>query len=144
MSKGTGKKYNFSVESFKDFERLFNVKFLKAENSVSFNLANKQKKSEISLEIIPESDNIALISVYTENAHLQLQNAKYFLISEMLSEVIFISETEDKISGLIISAQGDCSLYSNVSKNILTGDFANLSSEKLIAAVALSLAESNE
>lgn len=143
MSKGA-EKYNFSVKSFTDFESLFNVKLVKGDNSVSFNLANKQKKSEISLEIIPESDDNALISVYTENAHLQLQNAKYFLISEMLSEVIFISETADKISGLIISAQGDCSLYSNVNKNILKGDFANLSSEKLIAAVALSLAETDE
>ncbi len=143
MSKGA-EKYNFSDKSFTDFEKLFSVKLLKGENSVSFNLANKQKKSEISLEIIPESDDNALISVYTENAHLQLQNAKYFLISEMLSEVIFVSETADEISGLIISAQGDCSLYSNVSKSILKGDFANLSSEKLIAAVALSLAESNE
>jgi hypothetical protein len=143
LSKGA-EKYNFSDKSFTDFEKLFSVKLLKGENSVSFNLANKQKKSEISLEIIPESDDNALISVYTENAHLQLQNAKYFLISEMLSEVIFVSETADEISGLIISAQGDCSLYSNVSKSILKGDFANLSSEKLIAAVALSLAESNE
>ncbi len=143
MSKGA-EKYNFNVKSFADFEKLFKIKLLKTENSVSFNIANQQKKSEISLEIIPESDDNALISVYTENAHLQLQNAKYFLLSEMLSEVIFISETENEISGLIISSQGDCSLYSCVSKSILKGDLMNLSSEKLIAAVALSLAESNE
>lgn len=143
MSKGT-EKYNFNVKSFDDFENLFNVKPVKSGKSVSFNLLNQQKKTEISIEIIAESDDNALVSVYTENAHLQLQNAKYFLISEMLSEAIFISETEDMISGLIVSSQGDCSLYSNVSKNILKGDFADLSSEKLIAAVALSLAESNQ
>lgn len=143
MSKGV-EKYNFSEKSFEGFENLFNVKLQKGENSVSLNLTNKQRKSEISLEIIPESEDNALISVYTENAHLQLQNAKYFIISGMLSEVIFIYENDDIISGLIISAQGDCSLYSNVKKNILKGDFTNLSSEKLISAVALSLAESNE
>lgn len=143
MSKGT-EKYNFNEKSFDDFENLFNVKPVNSEKSVSFNLLNQQKKTEISIEIIAESDDNALISVYTENAHLQLQNAKYFLISEMLSEAIFISETDDMISGLIVSSQGDCSLYSNVSKNILKGDFADLSSEKLIAAVALSLAESNQ
>jgi hypothetical protein len=143
LSKGA-EKYNFDEKSFNDFENLFNVKPVKSGNSVSFNLSNKQKKTEISIEIITESEDNALVSVYTENAHLQLQNVKYFLISGMLSEAIFISETEDKISGLIISSQGDCSLYSNVSKNILKGDFADLSSEKLIAAVALSLAESNQ
>lgn len=143
MSKGA-EKYNFNEKSFKGFENLFGVKPVKSVNSVSFNLSNKQKKTEISVEITTESEENALVSVYTENAHLQLQNAGYFLISEMLSEAIFISETQDKISGLIISSQGDCSLYSNVSKNILKGDFSDLSSEKLIAAVALSFAESNQ
>ena len=59
----------------------------------------------------------------------------------MLSEVIFIVETGEKISGMIISKQGDCSLYANVEKSILSSDFTGLSSEKLISAVALSLTE---
>jgi len=60
----------------------------------------------------------------------------------MLEEVIFISEMKDKISGLIISKQGDCSLYSNVDKSILNKDFSELNSEKLLSAVALSVTES--
>ncbi|TRZ66371.1 hypothetical protein D4R20_00670 [bacterium] len=59
----------------------------------------------------------------------------------MLEEIIFISETENHISGLIISKQGDCSLYSNVEKDLLKKDFMELDSEKLLAVVALSLAD---
>jgi len=43
---------------------------------------------------------------------------------------------------LIISKQGDCSLYSNVDKKTLSSDFLNLNSEKLLSAVALSVIES--
>jgi hypothetical protein len=57
----------------------------------------------------------------------------------MLEEIIFISETESFISGLIVSKQGDCALYSNVDKKILQSDFSELNSEKLLAAVALSV-----
>lgn len=111
------------------------------ENGWKINLVSKLKKTEISLEIFPEPDGNALISVYTENSHLQLQDCNAVILSDMLSEVIFISEYLEKISGLIISMQGDCSLYSNVNKKIVSSDLSELTSEKLIAAVALSLTD---
>ena len=64
------------------------------------------------------------------------------MVSEMLEEVIFISETEEMISGLIVSKQGDCALYSNVDKKVLRTDFSELNSEKLLSAIALSITES--
>ena len=96
--------------------------------------------TKISVDIIKDKTSV-LISVYTENAHLQLQNCDYFIISEMLTEAIFVSETETTVSGLIISKAGDCSLYSNVSKELLKADYSQLESEKLISAIALSLTE---
>jgi hypothetical protein len=122
-------------------ENLFSNKFIKSENSFSIKIKNEKINSIISLEIISEDDK-ALISVYTNNAHLQLQSCSYFIISEMLEEVIFISEEAETISGLIISKRGDCSLYSNVEKKLLRSDFMELNSEKLLAAVALSVTES--
>lgn len=127
--------------ALKGIEKLLSKQFSKDGESYSLSLVSMQKKSEISLNINFDKDGKSLISVYTENSHLQLQECGWIVLSEMLSEVIFISENNDKISGLIISNQGDCSLYSNVDKSLLSSDFSNLSSEKLIAAVALSLAE---
>ena len=104
---------------------------------------NNNKILILGIDIFREENNENLVSVYTENSHLQLQNCSGFIISEMLEEVIFISDTVDFISGLIISKQGDCSLYSNVRKSLLNKDFMNLSSEKLLSAVALSVTEQN-
>ena len=60
----------------------------------------------------------------------------------MLEELLFISEDDENLSGLIISKNGDCAMYSNVPKKDINSDLSELSSEKLLAAVALSIAES--
>lgn len=130
-------------EEFGKIEKLFSVKIQQTADSYSIIIRNAKVNSDISVEVFP-GENEYLVSVYTSNAHLQLQSCTGFIISEMLEEIIFFSETESKISGLIISKQGDCALYSNVDKKILSSDFSDLSSEKLLAAVALSVTESVE
>lgn len=125
-----------------ELEKLFDIKSTKNENTFSFKIGNSKLNNIIALDIYLEENNENLISLYSENSHLQLQSCKYFIISQMLEEVIFYSESENKISGLIISKNGDCSLYSNVDKSILSSDFMNLNSEKLLSAVALSVIES--
>ncbi len=128
--------------NLRELENLFEMKFLKNEKTYSLKIQNSILKSNIALDIYldPSEDN--LISLYSENSHLQLQSCRYFIISNMLEEVIFYTESGNKISGLIISKKGDCSLYANVDRSTLVADFMNLNSEKLLSAVALSVIES--
>jgi len=132
--------HNFQ-EDLRKIEELFSESFNKTENSYTISIRNEKINSVIFVEIIPDEESTYLISVYTNNTHLQLQSCSNMLISEMLEEAVFISETPEKISGLIISKQGDCSLYSNVDKRLLSSDFSGLNSEKLLAAMALSITE---
>lgn len=134
---------NFQIkeEDLKQIETLFSEKFQKTENSYLINIRNERINSNICVEIFAEKDAGCLISVYTNNTHLQLQSCTNLIVSGMLEEIIFISETDSNISGLIVSKQGDCALYSNVDKKILRSDFTELNSEKLLAAVALSISE---
>lgn len=141
MSKKTVKRY-YTRNNLKTIEKLFGNKFSKSKNIYSLLIENKEKNTKISLDLIIDSKDECLVSVYTSNSHLQLQNSNYFIFSNMLDEVIFIAENKTTVSGLIISLQGDCSLYSNVQKKLLKSDFKSLNSEKLISAVALSLIES--
>jgi len=128
--------------NLRDLENLFEMKFLKNEKTYSLKIQDHILKSNIALDIYldPAEDN--LISLYSENSHLQLQSCRYFIISNMLEEVIFYTESDNKISGLIISKKGDCSLYANVDRTTLAEDFMKLNSEKLLSAVALSVIES--
>lgn len=141
MNKKTVKRY-YTRNNLKTIEKLFGKKFSKSKNIYSLLIENVEKNTKISLDLIIDSKDECLVSVYTSNSHLQLQNSNYFIFSYILEEVIFIAENKNTVSGLIISLQGDCSLYSNVDKKLLKSDFKSLNSEKLISAVALSLIES--
>jgi len=133
-----------SAEEIKSIEELFGKEFEISDNCRSIKLENLRTNGTISLDIFSDAGGSILISVYTSNSHLQLQNCSRAIVSNMLEEVIFISEKDLQISGLIISKQGDCSMYACVDRKLLSTDFTELSSEKLLAAVALSVAESED
>jgi len=132
-----------NVENLKLIEELFELNFSVSDNTYTFVLSNSLTRNSISIDIIFEKDNDNLISVYSQNSHLQLQSCKDFIISSLLEEIIFFTINNEKISAIIISKKGDCSLYANVDKSILRADFMTLHSEKLLSAVALSIIESN-
>lgn len=108
-------------------------------------LENQENKHRLALEIHPDiamgSREGTLISVYTTNAHLQLQFCTGFVISESLGEVTFFAENGDMISGLIVDKTASCSVYSNVDRSILSGDFSTLGPEVMMSSIALSLTE---
>ncbi len=137
----TDSKHNITEEDLAKIENLFSEKFKQTDSSITINIKNEKINANICVEIYPEDSGKSLISVYTNNTHLQLQGCSNLMVSEMLEEILFISETEASISGLIVSKQGDCALYSNVDKKILKSDFSELNSEKLLSAIALSITD---
>ena len=60
----------------------------------------------------------------------------------MLGELTFVGEDNGKLSGLTIEREGGCSLYANVDRQILSGDFTTLGPEIMMSGIALSLTES--
>lgn len=114
-------------------------------NNRRFELEGTGPMRKLALEIYPDIPigraRGNLISVYTPNAHLQLHFCSGFVVSKMLSEVTFIGASGGKLSGLIIEKEGGCSLYSNVDREILSGDFTRLGPEVMLSGIALSLTE---
>ena len=108
-------------------------------------LENKQENRKLSLEIYSDipigSRKGNLISVYTAQTHFQLHFCNGYVLSDMLGEVTFIAECQDKVSGLIVEKGAGCSLYANVDVHILSGDFTQLGPEVMLSGIALSLAE---
>ncbi|MCP4631414.1 MAG: hypothetical protein GY855_00700, partial [candidate division Zixibacteria bacterium] len=79
--------------------------------------------------------------VYTGNSHLQIHNCSGYVISEELGEVTFITETENRLSGLVVESGASCSLYAGIDRKLISSDFTNLGVEVMLSGVALSLAE---
>ncbi len=82
-----------------------------------------------------------LVSVQTQHGYFELHDCNGYLIFEP-DEVIFLSATGDKVSSMSIGRSATCSLYSNISRDILNADFAALDPAVLLSAMQLSITES--
>jgi hypothetical protein len=132
----------------KDFEKLAQVLEIQPKRigtSVRFEIENKKQQRKLAVEIYSHIDignrKGNLVSVYTPTAHLQLHFCTGYVISKMLGEITFVGESDGKLSGLTIEREGGCSLYANVDRNILSGDFTKLGPEVMLSGIALSLTE---
>ena len=103
------------------------------------------EKRMLVLELFPETRlgrNLgSMLVVYTGGGHLQLHNCTGFVVSDELGEVTFVGESAGRLSGLVVEREAACSLYANVTRDLISGDFTKLGVEVMLAGVAMSLAE---
>ena len=114
-------------------------------NNYRYVLENKEDGRKLSLEIYSDISigrrKGNLITVYTQNTHLQLHFCTGYVVSDMLGEVTFVGEHSGHLSGLTIEKEAGCSLYANVDSSLLSGDFTKLGPEVMLSGIALSLTE---
>ena len=135
----------FSEADIKKIAKVLNCEWKQQLNSYRFTLTDEEGTRRLTLEIYPDiqiGDNRGnVISVLTENSHLQLQFCTGYVISEINQEVTFYSESGGKVNGLIVERQAGCSMYANVDRRVLSGDWTNLGPEVMLSGIALSLTE---
>ncbi len=137
--------FEFKDSDIKKIGQILGVVVKHRGSNYRFELENKSLSRKLSLEIYP-SINIGqrkgnLISVYTPTAHLQLHFCTGYVVSKLLGEITFVAESDGKLSGLTVEREGGCSLYANVDREILSGDFTTLGPEVMLSGIALSLTE---
>jgi hypothetical protein len=117
----------------------------KEKDSYRIKVAAEEGRRTLILQIYPEvalgKGKGPMVVVYTSNAHLQLHTCSGYVTSKELGEVTFVGESAGKVSGLVVESQAACSLYANVKRELLSGDFTKLGVEVMLSGVALSLAE---
>lgn len=110
-----------------------------------FKVDNTEEKRTLVMEVYPETSlgktRGMLIVIYTGNSHLQLHNCTGYVVSEELGEVTFVSESEEKLSGLVVERGASCSQYAAINRELISSDFTQLGVEVMLSGVALSLAE---
>ena len=139
----------FSPAAIKRLETLFGVAAKSMGTNFRFEIAAQESGGtavrKLALEIYPDirigRKKGNLISVYTDASHLQMHFCSGFVISEDLGEATFVGEHRGKISGLIVERTAGCTLFANVDRAILSGDFTQLAPEVMMSGVALSLTE---
>lgn len=138
---------SFSIKpsDIRKLEKTFGVQARSMGDNVRFELAPADAHRKLALEVYSQiqigRQKGTLISVYTENAHLQLHFCSGYVVSELLGEVTFVAEQDGKLSGLIIEREGGCSLFANVDRSLVSGDFTKLGPEVMLSGIALSLTD---
>jgi hypothetical protein len=137
--------FSIGPSDIKKLEKAFGVQARTIGDNIRFELAATEEHRKLALEIysqIPIGHRKGtLVSVYTENAHLQLHFCSGYVVSDLLGEVTFVAEQDGKVSGLIIERQGGCSLFANVDRSLVSGDFTQLGPEVMLSGIALSLTD---
>ena len=132
----------------KDIRRIASVLGVDAHQEADFwhlGLDSEDGCRHVRLEIYPSipigSRTGNLVSVYTHNTHLQLHFVTGYVVSQLLGEVTFIAEHHGSLAGLTVEREAACSLYANVDRAMLSGDFTRLGPEVMLSGIALSLTE---
>ena len=135
----------FGQSEVKRLEALFGVSAKAMGPNFRFEIVSPEAGRRLALEIYPGISigrrRGNLVSVYTDAAHLQLHFCSGLIISEELGEATFVGEHRGRLSGLIVEKAAGCTLFANVDRSILSGDFTQLAPEVMISGVALSLTE---
>ncbi len=117
----------------------------KEQDHFRIKISAEEGRRTLILELYPEvtlgKGKGPMVVVYTSNAHLQLHSCSGYVLSDELGEVTFVGESAGKISGLVVEREAACSLYANVKRDLLSGDFTKFGVEVMLSGVALSLAE---
>jgi hypothetical protein len=137
--------FAFTDEHISQISRILGAEARHYGNHYRYELKGASADRQLALEIYPciaigEVEG-SLVSVFTPNSNLQMQHCSGMVVSELMGEVTFFAEAGGKISGLIVEKEGACSLYSNVDRGMLSGDFTKLGPEVMLSGIALSLTE---
>jgi len=138
--------HNFTGENVDEIANVLEVhpKAL-GDDIYRFELVNEEESRKLALEIHLGLDidnkKMNMVSVYSGATFMQLHNCTAFVASKMLKQVTFFGKQQGITSGLIVEVGAGCSLYANVSDEILTGDFTKLPEDLMMCGVALSLTE---
>lgn len=117
-----------------------------SDNSYLWSLVNPISKQSLNLTIynnIEFGEKLfdSIISVQTQQGYFELHDCTAFFIFEP-DEIFFIHSHNNKLSCLIISKECNCSMFSNIDKDLLSSDFSELDTRLLLSAMQLSIIES--
>jgi hypothetical protein len=135
--------FEFKEDDLTTIARALNVPVKKRGATIRYELGKAERG--LALEIYPDipigKRRGNLVCVFTNVTHLQLHFCTGYVVDKAFGDVTFVGETNGKLCGLTIEKQGGCSLYANIDREILSGDFTNLGPEIMLSGIALSLTE---
>lgn len=114
------------------------------DTSWFWNIQNKEQNRAMAVSVNTvhgQAPSQTIISVQTHQGYVELHAVTGFVLIEP-DEVMFIAKHADRFSGMVIGRSCTCSQFANVDSSLLRADFSELDPSLLMAAMQMSLAES--
>ncbi len=137
--------FSFSAEDIHNMSAILGATPHETDGEYLFTLANQQTRQSLTLNVSNNVDmgdgtHAALVIAQTQHGYFELHSCTGFMVFEP-DELIFISENNDLISGLVVGKQCTCSMFTNVRRSNLSADFTELDPRLLMSSMQLSVAE---
>ena len=137
--------YSFSKEDIAKISEVFGSKSKEFGNSWSWRIDNKSTNQSLVITIynninLSRESEGSMISVQTQHGYFEMHDCKGYVVFEP-DEIIFVQANTTNVSSLIVGKHSTCSMYNNISRDVLTSDFTTLDPTVLLSAMQLSLTE---
>ncbi len=113
----------------------------RADGVVKLALSHADSGRHLRIEIYDADSDTAIVKAYGRESHLELHGCIGAVALEELGETIFFARTGGQVSGLVVEKGAGCSLYANVSEDLLSRDFIAVPLEQRSASLQLSMCE---
>jgi len=134
----------FSEQNISAISKFLGTEPEKNENSWCWKLVDPETKNFLFLTIYQNIElngsKINLASVQTSFGYFELHNFSKIILVEP-NEIAFLQYDTQKLNCLIVGKNCTCSLYSNIQREIIKHNFAELDSALLLSALQLALFE---
>ena len=137
--------FSFTDTDIESIKNILDVEPKKSESGWSWKMNNPETGEGVLCTIynqaqLNKNDSGVLVSVQTRHGYFELHDCNSFMLFEP-EEVIFLRVEDEKVSSLVIGKKSTCSMFSNISREILGADYSELDPAVLLSAMQLSLAE---
>ncbi|TAL68895.1 MAG: hypothetical protein EPN82_09530 [Bacteroidetes bacterium] len=137
--------YFFTKDDINTISGVLGGELREYDNSCSWKIENKETSQTLVLSIhnniqLNKAITGSLISVQTQHGYFEMHGCMAYMVFEP-DEVIFVFYNDETLSSLIVGKQCSCSMFGNISRDILNADFSELDAAVLMAAMQLSLTE---
>lgn len=108
-------------------------------------LSNEETRQTLTLSLhnnvqFSESDSGSLVVAHTQHGYFELHGCTGFMLFEP-DEVIFYSQRAERMSFLVVGKQCTCSMFSDIVRENLSADFAEIDPRLIMSSMQLSLTE---
>jgi hypothetical protein len=138
--KTTREHVKLTAETVQQIARLLDARQETLGVDTLLHVGEREGASLVVLTLASLEDGAAVLSAQTVHGYFELHNVERYVPVEP-GEIIFVAETGERISGLVVGREGTCSLFANVDRRTLSADFASIEPALLLAAMQLGLAE---